>query len=149
MDCDSLTPAQAAQIGPALALMDPWKRLGFGADSLTEYLNRPDPSLARFAILHQGELVGALATRTPWLRGPYLELLAILPQAQGQGIGKQALAWAFAKAKAKGALNFWACVSAFNHSARGFYSHMGFIEATELTNLVVAGEHEILLRKVL
>lgn len=148
-DFPSLTPAQADQVGQALTQMDPWKRLGFGAQALTGYLNRPDPSLSRFAILHDGDLVGALATRSPWLRGPYLELLAILPHAQGLGLGKQALTWAFAKAQSKGALNFWACVSAFNLSARGFYAHMGFIEAAELTDLVISGENEILLRKVL
>jgi GNAT superfamily N-acetyltransferase len=149
LDFQPLVAHQADRIGQVMTNMDPWKRLGFGADSLTHYLLKPDSSLVRTVILDCGELVGAIAIRSPWLRGPYLELLAVFPDHQGRSIGRLALDWAFDTAKTNNALNFWACVSAFNHKARGFYAHMGFAETAELTDLVKAGEAEMLLRKVL
>ena len=142
-----LTPNQAHAVGGQLALIDPWQRLKFDANALAAYLNRPDPALQRHAIMADGHLAGAIALRSPWLRGPYLELLAVFPAAQGRGLGKRALNWAVAQAGS--AANFWACVSAFNHPARGFYARMGFVETTELTDLVTSGENEILLRKIL
>jgi len=144
-----LTPAHAGRVGQVLTTMDPWQHLGFGAQVLTDYLNRHDSALDRHAIIQHGHLVGAIAVRSPWLRGPYLELLAVFPQTQGKGIGSKALNWAFEHARTSKAVNFWACVSAFNLAARGFYAHMGFTETTELTDLVVSGENEILLRKIL
>ena len=149
LDFQPLVPDQAALIGQVMTEMDPWLRLGFGADSLTHYLLKADSSLVRTAIVDRGQMVGAIATRSPWLRGPYLELLAVFPDHQGQSIGRQALEWAFDAARTNNALNFWACVSAFNQKARGFYAHMGFVETAELADLVKAGEAEILLRKVL
>ena len=115
--------------------------------ALTAYLNRPDPSLQCLAIMADGRMAGGMAVRSPWLRGPYLELLAIFPQAQRRGLGQRSLDWAFARAREQGAANFWACVSAFNRSARDFYAQRGFVEAVELADLVQLGETEILLRK--
>ena len=106
LDFSELTPAQSCHLAPQLARMDPWHRLGFQADTLTSYLNRPDAALSRHAIMLGDQLAGALALRSPWLRGPYLELLAVFPQFQGQGIGSQALDWAFTHALAVWATDY-------------------------------------------
>ena len=143
----ALAPDQSLPLGRMMATMDPWQHLGFQAESLTAYLNRADPSLQRHAIMIDGKLAGAMALRSPWLRGPYLELLMVLPSCQGQGVGTAALEWACDQARTVHAANFWACVSAFNHGARGFYGHMGFVETAQLDDLVTWGEAEILLRK--
>jgi ribosomal protein S18 acetylase RimI-like enzyme len=84
-----------------------------------------------------------LVLRSPWLRGPYIEVLAVLPQAQGGGAGRALVAWA----AAQGGGNLWACVSAFNHGARAFYARSGFVEVTALADLVADGHDEILLRR--
>ena len=144
-----LTTDQTPLLGQEMAQIDPWLRLGFPAEVLTSYLNRPDPSLQRTVLMVQGQMVGALAIRSPWLRGPYLELLVIFPEHQGKGYGAKALNWAFQRAETGNSHNFWACVSAFNQAARDFYTRMGFTETTELTDLVAHGESEILLRKIL
>ena len=144
-----LTADQTQVLGQRMAKIDPWQRLGFAAPALTAYLNRTDNALQRHAITQNSQIVGALALRAPWLRGPYLELLMVLPEFQNQGIGKKALNWAFHQAASENATNFWACVSAFNQPARAFYAKLGFTETSELTDLVTNGENEILLRKVL
>jgi diamine N-acetyltransferase len=144
-----LTPQEAEQVGPRLGLIDPWQRLGLSGQALTDYLKRPDPSLHAYGVWGDYGLTGVLAVRSPWLRGPYLELLAIFPEAQRQGLGAQALGWLINHYQNTGAVNFWACVSTFNHNARSFYARMGFVEVTALSNLVRSGDDEILLRRLL
>lgn len=138
-----LTAAHIAVIGPALAAMDPWRQLGFSAMGLAAYLGREDTALTRVVVERAGVPVAVLALRQPWLRGPYIELLAVLPGAQGEGLGRDLLEWAAARADG----NLWACVSAFNQRARAFYAHAGFAEVAPLTDLVADGHDEILLRR--
>ena len=141
-----LADAEAAPLAEALAGLEPWRTLGFTAAGLAAYLGREDPALRRFAIERDGGLAGLLAIRSPWLRGPSIELLALLPEAQGGGLGGRAVAWAAAQAAPTSA-SLWACVSAFNAPARAFYARQGFVEAAILPDLVTAGFDEILVRK--
>ena len=138
-----------AALAERLAGIDPWASLGYGAQALARYLGRPDSALIRFAV-EQGEdcRAGILAVRHPWLRGPYIEVLAIFPDHQGHGLGKVVVDWAASQA-AMGSANLWACVSDFNASARRFYATQGFAEVAPLDGLVSPGQSEILLRKKL
>jgi ribosomal protein S18 acetylase RimI-like enzyme len=141
-----LEPADAPVLAQTLTAMAPWARLGYGAAALEGYLKRQDPALTRWVIERNGTAAGLLALRFPWLRGPYIELLAILPHFQGNGLGGTVMDWA-ARHAAEIAPNLWACVSDFNAPARAFYARHGFEEVTELDGLVTAGMSEILLRR--
>lgn len=141
-----IEPGEAAALAQALASMDPWKRLGYGAAALHRYLERDDPALSRRVIEHGGECAGLLALRSPWLRGPYIELFAVLPPFQGHGLGGTVMEWA-ARHAAGITPNLWACVSDFNASARAFYARHGFAEVAGLDDLVAPGNAEILLRR--
>ena len=138
-----LADAEAASLGPALAAIEPYRRLGYAADALAAYLKRPDPALYRYGIETASGLAGVLALRWPWLRGPYIETLAILPAAQGHGLGSQVMRWIIERSGA----NLWATVSAFNQAARRFYARHGFVELCPLPGLVAQDETEILLRR--
>ena len=138
-----LAAADIVTLAPALAVMDPWRRLGFTAVGLAAYLGREDAALTRMVIELDGRPAAALALRRPWLRGPYVELLAVLPVAQGRGLGRALVNWA----AAQGGGNLWACVSAFNEPARAFYARAGFVEVAALSDLVAEGADEILLRR--
>jgi GNAT superfamily N-acetyltransferase len=130
-----------------LAKIDPWMGLGYGAEALARYLDRPDPALIRFVVEHgEDSRAGLLAVRHPWLRGPYVELLAIFPAHQGHGLGATVIAWAAIQASMSSA-NLWACVSDFNTPARRFYATQGFRDVAPLDGLVSPGQSEILLRK--
>lgn len=135
-----LESTDAETLAKACAEIDPWKSLGYGAATLAGYLRRDDPALSRFVI---GGDDGLLALRRPWLRGSFIEMLAILPGCQGRGLGRAAVQWA-AKQEASG--NLWATVSAFNSPARQFYQRLGFAEISVLRDLIVHGQDEILLR---
>lgn len=130
-------------LAPALAVMDPWRRLGFTAVGLAAYLGREDAALTRMVVEQDARPMAVLALRRPWLRGPYIELLAVLPEAQGHGLGYRLVEWA----AAQGGGNLWACVSAFNQPARAFYARAGFAEVAPLPDLVAEGADEILLRR--
>ena len=138
-------PAEGVRLGAVLAAMEPWRSLGFSAAALTRYLERDDPALRRMVIERAGQPAGVIALRTPWLRGPSIELLAVMPEAQGSGLGRALVDWAAGEAASTG--NLWACVSAFNAPARAFWARAGFAEVAVLPELVAPGQDEILLRR--
>lgn len=138
-----LAAADISLLAPVLAGMDPWRTLGFTAVGLAAYLGREDAALSRVVLERGGRPAAVMALRRPWLRGPYIELLAVLPEAQGGGCGQRLVEWA----AAQGGGNLWACVSAFNTPARAFYARAGFVEVAPLPDLVAEGADEILLRR--
>ena len=141
-----LEPPDCSVLASKLAAMDPWARLGYGAAALDAYLGRQDGALTRWAAEQNGEMAGILALRHPWLRGPYVEMLAVLPGHQGHGLGGALMEWT-ARHAAEVSRNLWACVSDFNTPARAFYARHGFEEIAPLDGLVQPGMAEILLRK--
>ncbi|MBI3444487.1 MAG: GNAT family N-acetyltransferase [Magnetospirillum sp.] len=142
-----LESGEGAALAEALSRIDPWARLGYGAATLARYLERDDGALVRFVVEDGGGgPAGLLGLRHPWLRGPYIELFAILPGHQGKGLGREVITWIAARAAAISP-NLWACVSDFNTAARGFYAANGFAEITPLDDLVAPGQAEILLRR--
>ncbi len=137
----------AAALGPAVAAIDPWARMGYPADVLTRYLGTSDPAAHTFAILRAGALAGGVAVRHPWLKGPYLEFLAVLPEFQGKGVGSAVLGWIEREAIAARERNLWVVSSAFDEAALAFYRQHGYRPVGGLPDLVHDGFEEILLRK--
>ncbi len=138
----ALTVGEAEIIAAACIGFDPYLTLGYRAETLAAYLTRPDPSLERQAVEIDGKLAGVLALRKPWLRGPLIEMLALLPEAQGKGLGDQILD----RCKAEAGKNLWATVSGFHQPARRFYAKAGFVEICALPGIVSEGQDEMLLR---
>lgn len=142
----ALGPEQAGSIAARLAVMDPWLTLGYSAETLARGLQITHPDLTRYLALRDGEIQGLIVIRYPWLRGAYIELFAILPGAQGQGLGAAALD--FLEETYQGRTgNLWLLVSGFNANARRFYERHGFRPIGLIPDLVVAGQDEVLMRK--
>jgi diamine N-acetyltransferase len=137
---------RARVISNILAIQDPWLRLGYTEKGLFRYLNRTDPSLSRYAVLVSEETVGVVCVRYPWLRGPYLEMLAVFPPHQGKNLGKALIVWMSDECCGL-SNNIWTTVSSFNTPALSFYKKIGFNEIAELPDLVAGGFSEILLQK--
>ena len=137
---------RARVLAEAIATLSPWSDLSFTAAGLEAYLTRPDPALFRYAVLSDGALAGVIGIRSPWLRGPYLEQLAILPGFQGRGIGRELLDWMEERAAGR-AKNLWVLASDFNAGALRFYEAHGFERIAPLADLVRPGYGEIMLRK--
>ncbi|HLF97587.1 MAG TPA: GNAT family N-acetyltransferase [Methylococcaceae bacterium] len=144
----TLNADHAARLGPDLAGLQPWRELGYTADGLTRYLSRTDPALTRWTLLHEEDAVaGVLCLREPWLRGPFVELLCILPPWQKRGLGRAWLEWLSLGTAERGMANLWTTATESNAPARKFYARCGFEMAGTLPNLIRPGANEILLRK--
>jgi ribosomal protein S18 acetylase RimI-like enzyme len=121
--------------------------MSYPADRLAAYFAKPAQGLSRYCVKVDGSEVGVVAVRSPWLKGPYLEFLALLPPAQDRGIGSRIMAWLEGTAVEEEARNLWVCASSFNERALRFYARHGFEPVATLPGLVADGYEEILLRK--
>jgi GNAT superfamily N-acetyltransferase len=138
----TLGAGEAELLAEACVGFDPYRRLGYRAETLADYLSRPEAGLDRYALERGGALIGVVCRRRPWLRGPLLEMLALLPCAQNQGLGGAVIT----RLQAEAGANLWATVSDFHAPARRFYARHGFVELCPLPNLIRPGQSEILLR---
>ncbi len=130
-----------------MAQMDPWKKMRFSSDQLESYLGQGGAGAHKYKIEIDQSLAGVAVIRYPWLIGPYLELLAIVPGFQDRGLGQAVLSWFETQARSSGQSNLWVLTSSFNCSALRFYEKFGFEFVAELESLVMDGFNEIMLRK--
>lgn len=131
-----------------IVTMEPWRRYdSYTAEGLAGYLGNVEPHAPRFLIRENDDVVGAFGVRRGWLRGPYLQFLAVLPEGQRRGIGSAVLDWLEAEARASGERNLLVLTSAFNVPALAFYERHGFTRVGPLPDLVADGITEILLHK--
>ena len=121
--------------------------MNYPAEALARFLASSDDGAFRYLVEVDGAEAGAVSVRHPWLKGPYLELLALLPPFQRQGIGARIVSWFEEAGRALGARNLWVCASSFNDGALRFYQRHGFQPAATVPGLVADGYEEILLRK--
>ena len=141
-----MEPLWAETFGERLAGIDPWLRLGYSAVGLARYLSaRPDDREV-FALFAGEAPAACLTVRPGWLRGPLLELLAVLPEHQGHGLGQALILWLADEARRQGQANLWTIGSAFNGAALAFYRRQGFADVGALPGLIRPGETEVLLR---
>ncbi len=139
--------ADAARgMAQAMAAIDPWTTLGIAPEQLLAGLTADDPNTCRRIIAVAGANAGVAVVRHPWLFGPYLNLLAVLPAHQRLGIGAAVLRWMQDEVAGQ-AKNLWLCASAFNAGALAFYQRHGFSPVGDLPDLVAPGFTEILMRK--
>ena len=136
----------AVSLGVAFAAMDPWAAYRSSPDRLSAFFASDEHDCSRGAIRIDGVLAGAIVVRSPWLHGPYLQFLGMLPGHQGAGIGAMALAWMEREAPSS-TRNLWLCVSASNTRARAFYECHGYAAVAEIDGLAADHMDEILMRK--
>lgn len=141
---EPITDAAADRLGEAIARIGPWAHYAIAGTALAEALK--SAVVAGYQIECDGESAGAVVIRPAWLVGPYMQLLAVLPEFQGQGIGSRVVAWFEAEARLKGR-SAWLCVSAFNPGAQRLYRAHGFELVAALGDLVRDGDDELLMRK--
>jgi ribosomal protein S18 acetylase RimI-like enzyme len=141
------TPAIAREQAEWIAGIEPWKGLGYRAPALGRYLARlagdGDVWIARGG----GRAPkGVIVATDGFLLGGFIALLAVRPEASGQGLGQQLVAHVEARVFAKRRWLFVSC-DAGNTAALRFYRRQGFTRVGRLPDLVRAGRTELLLRK--
>lgn len=143
----AMTPEAAGVLGTGLAAIDPWARVNYSPARLANFFATREDGAQRYQVIVAGHLAGTIVVRNPWLAGPYLNLLGLLPGFSGRGIGHLALSWFEAEARHAKARNIWLCVSSFNTGAERFYRAHGFERSANLADLTSDGFDEILMRK--
>ena len=144
-----LRPYEAGQIGVMLASMDPWARYPVSAAELTSFFSAVEINAPRFAIRVAGVLEGAIAVKTNWFCGPYIQTFALSRNLQNQGIGSHIMAFVETQARTAGDRNLWVAASDFNTSAQRFYERHGYARVAEIDGLLRNNRTEILMRKPL
>ena len=142
-----LAAEDGARLGTAFAGIDPWAAYGYPPATLANFLATPEPGAPRLALHLDGVLAGAAVVRSGWLRGPYLQFLAVLPAFQGRGIGGSFVNFMEREARAAQERNLWVAASEINDGATRLYERLGFTRITRLDDLACDGRAEILFRK--
>jgi ribosomal-protein-alanine N-acetyltransferase len=128
-----------------MANSEPWLTLGRTYEASLVVLRDPsreiyaayDPGLAGFVILCMtGAFIG------------YIQTVLVHPDRRGERIGSRLLEFAEQRILQESP-NVFMCVSSFNYGARRLYDRLGYSTVGELTDYIVSGHSEILLRKTL
>ncbi|MER2606577.1 MAG: GNAT family N-acetyltransferase [Siculibacillus sp.] len=137
-----------AELAERLAAIDPWARTGRTAAGFLASFAVCPPATFRFALRRDGRLVGYLALRRPFMRGPYVETIAVFPEAQRLGIARAVIEWAAREVEGLDT-NLWLCVTEWNAVARAAYAALGFVDVGPLPDVAAVGVTEIFMRRVL
>lgn len=142
-----MTEAGAAVLGPAIASIGPWAHYNFDQQRMQASLLVTGDGAIRYELLADDVPSGVVIIRSPWLAGPYLQILAVLPTLQGKGAGAMILKWYEQTAMAARMRNVWLCVSSFNVDAQRFYQRFGYTLVGHIHDLMRDGDDELLMRK--
>jgi len=149
MEIVRATPALARAQATWIVGIEPWRGLGYSAAPLGGYLGR----MAREREVwiargpgRRGEPLGIIVVQDGFLLGGFVSLLAVRPEAAGQGVGRALMEQVAAHVFESRAWLFVSCDSA-NPRALSFYRKLGFSRVGRLPDLIRPKRVEILLRK--
>jgi len=140
---------EARACAEMMSSSDPWRRLGRSFEESCRILRDPSrevyvalepsadaaPRVVGFTILiMQGAFVG------------YIQSVAVRDDCRGRGLGTALIEFAERRILRE-TPNVFICVSSFNPDARRLYERLGYTVVGELTDYIVRGYSEILLRK--
>jgi ribosomal protein S18 acetylase RimI-like enzyme len=136
---------EAASAARLMSSTEPWITLGRKFEHTI--VGVTNPNFEVYLALAAGEVVGVvmIAIHVPLIRG-YIAGLAVHRDWRNRGVGTQLMRYAEDRIL-RDSPNVFLCVSSFNPNARRFYERLGFTQCGELTDLVVAGHSEVLMRK--
>jgi ribosomal protein S18 acetylase RimI-like enzyme len=149
MNITRATPAIARAQSTWIVDIEPWRGLGYSAAPLGKYLGRM--AKEREVWLARGDERGAaplglVVVQDGFLLGGFVSLLAVRPEAAGQGVGRTLMEHVAARVFSKRPWLFVSCDSA-NTRALSFYRKLGFQRVGRLPDLIKPKRVEILLRR--
>ena len=129
--------------------IEPWRSLGYEATPLGSYLARMAKEREVWIARGEGrggKPLGLVVVQDGFLLGAFVSLLAVRPEAAGQGVGRALMEHVAAGVFAKRPWLFVSCDAA-NVRALAFYRKLGFARVGRLPDLIKPKRVEILLRK--
>lgn len=138
--------AEARTCANLMASSEPWVTLGRGYEASLRILQ--DPTREVYVARDGKEIVGFVILCMTGAFVGYIQTICIHPERRGQGLGSRLVDFAEQRILRESP-NVFMCVSSFNHDARRLYQRLGYQVVGELTDYIVPGHSEILLRKTL
>jgi ribosomal protein S18 acetylase RimI-like enzyme len=135
-------PALARRQARWIAAIDPWRSLGYQAAALGRWLAR-SARAGQVQVAGEGEAV--IVVQPDVLLGSFIALLAVRPEAAGQGLGR-ALVEHVARQTWKRRRWLYTSSDSQNTAAARFYRKLGFTRIARLPDLVRPGRLELLWR---
>ena len=125
---------------------DPWITLGLNYNICLKSITAPlrEVYIARSG----GKIAGILILQMTGVFKGYIQTICVAPHARGKGLGTSLLKFAEKRIFSKSP-NVFLCVSSFNRKALKLYKRLGYNKAGVLKDFIVAGRHELLMRKTL
>jgi ribosomal protein S18 acetylase RimI-like enzyme len=129
-----------------IADSEPWVTLGLEFDEAMQRLT--DPTREIYVAAVGGQIAGVLILLLNGTFKGYIQTIAVHPDWRSRCIGTRMIAFAEKKIFSFSP-NVFLCVSSFNSNAQRFYERLGYKRVGELTDFVVRGHSEYLMRKTL
>jgi len=136
--------SEAEACAALMASSKPWTTLGRDYDTLLRFAR--DPSRERYVAYQDGRLAGFVFLNLQGAFVGYLQTICVAPAFRNAGIGSALIAFAEERIFRDHA-NVFLCVSSFNQAARRLYERLGYTVVGELTDYLMPGQSELLLRK--
>jgi len=136
--------AEAKACAALLASSEPWVTLRRDYETLLPFVR--DPNRERYVAYQDGRLAGLVFLNLQGAFVGYLQTICVAPAFRNAGIGSALIAFAEERIF-RDHPNVFLCVSSFNQAARRLYERLGYTLVGELTDYILPGQSELLLRK--
>jgi len=140
------TDDEACTCARLMTASEPWITLGRSYEESLCIIQDPDREV--YVVRDETGLVGFLILCMTGALVGYIQTICIDPARRGQGLGSRLVEFAEQRIL-KVSPNVFMCVSSFNLDARRLYERLGYKVVGELTDFIVRGHSEFLLRKTL
>lgn len=136
--------AEARIAARLMASSEPWLTLG---RTFEESLQLITDTAREVYVAFEGEIFqGFVILNMNGVLSGYIQTVAVAHDARGSGVGTQLVEFA-EKRIFRESPNVFLCVSSFNTGARRLYDRLGYRAIGEITDFLVEGHSEILMRK--
>jgi len=135
---------RALECARMMAATEPWITLGRTVDQSLAVVS--DPTSETYVLADESSVLGFVVLT---LAGPfrgYIRSVCVRPERRREGLGARLLEFAENRIFRESP-NVFMCVSTFNPSARRLYERLGYAVVGELTDYLIRGHGEVLLRK--
>jgi ribosomal protein S18 acetylase RimI-like enzyme len=138
--------ADARTCAHLMAGSEPWLTLGRSYQASLAIIQHPSREV--YLLRDDGAIVGFVIVCVTGAFVGYIQTVCIHPDHRGRGWGSRLVAFAEQRILREFP-NVFLCVSSFNGAARRLYERLGYRVVGELTDYIVRGHSEILLRKTI
>lgn len=136
---------EASECARMMSSSEPWKTLGRSYEACLERMR--DQTKERYVALGEdGRALGFIVINMQGAFVGYIQTVCVASEMRGQGVGARLVRFAEERIH-RDSPNAFICVSSFNEGARRLYERLGYRVVGELSDYLVRGHSEILMRK--